>query len=99
GRVAPAATAFSQRQSEYNIGITSQWLDAGESEKHIQLARAAWDALQPYATGRYLPNFTSDENADQVKAAFGSNYERLAALKTKYDPTNLFSLNQNVKPR
>jgi len=99
GRVAPAATAFAQRQAEYNIGIMAQWLDSKESDKHIRLVRAAWDALQPYATGRYLPNFTSDESTDQVRAAFGSNYERLAAVKAKYDPANFFSLNQNVKTR
>ncbi|HWT98726.1 MAG TPA: FAD-binding oxidoreductase [Terriglobales bacterium] len=98
GRVAPAATAFAQRQAEYNIGVMSQWLDAKEGQKHIELTRAAYDALQPFATGRYLPNFVSDESQDQIRAAFGSNYERLAALKAKYDPTNFFSLNQNVKP-
>ncbi|HVJ41414.1 MAG TPA: FAD-binding oxidoreductase [Dongiaceae bacterium] len=98
GRIAPTATAFSQRQADYNIGVMSQWLDAGESDRHIRLARQAYDALQPFATGRYLSNFVSDENPDQVREAFGDNYARLRAVKTKYDPANLFSLNQNVKP-
>jgi FAD/FMN-containing dehydrogenase len=98
GRIASDATAFAQRQAEYNIGIMSQWLDAKGGEKHMRLARAAYDALQPFATGRYLPNFVSEENPDQIRAAFGNNYERLAALKAKYDPANFFSLNQNVKP-
>lgn len=98
GRIAPTATAFSQRQADYNIGIMSQWLDAGEGDRHIRLAREAYDALQPFATGRYLSNFLSDEKPEQVRAAFGGNYARLSAVKAKYDPTNLFSLNQNVKP-
>jgi hypothetical protein len=98
GRVAPADTAFAQRQAEYNVGIETQWTDAAESEKHIGWTRTLSDALRPYSSNGYLLNFIGDEEPDTIRAAFGSNYTRLVELKTKYDPTNFFSLNQNVAP-
>jgi FAD/FMN-containing dehydrogenase len=99
GRVGPAETGFAQRQSEYNVGIETQWTDAAESEKHIGWTRILSDALKPYSSNGYLVNFLGDESRELVRAAFGSNYQRLVELKTKYDPTNFFSLNQNVEPR
>ena len=99
GRVGPADTAFAQRQAEYNVGIETQWTDAAESEKHIGWTRTLSDALKPYSSNGYLVNFLGDESRELVRAAFGSNYQRLVELKTKYDPTNFFSLNQNVEPR
>jgi hypothetical protein len=98
GRVAPADTAFAQRQAEYNVGIETQWTDAAESEKHIGWTRTLSDALRPYSSNGYLLNFIGDEEPDTIRAAFGRNYPRLVELKTKYDPTNFFSLNQNVAP-
>ena len=98
GRVAPADTAFAQRQAEYNVGIETQWTDAAESEKHIGWTRTLSDALKPYSSNGYLLNFLGDEEPDAIRAAFGSNHARLVELKTKYDPTNFFSLNQNVPP-
>jgi hypothetical protein len=98
GRVGPADTAFAQRQAEYNVGIETQWTDAAESEKHIGWTRTLSDALKPYSSNGYLLNFLGDEEPDVVRAAFGSNHARLVELKTKYDPTNFFSLNQNVAP-
>jgi hypothetical protein len=98
GRGAPADTAFAQRQAEYNVGIETQWVDAAESEKHIGWTRTLSDALRPYSSNSYLLNFIGDEEPDTIRAAFGSNYARLVELKTKYDPTNFFSLNQNVAP-
>jgi FAD/FMN-containing dehydrogenase len=99
GRVGPADTAFAQRQAEYNVGIETQWIDTAESEKHIGWTRTLSDALKPYSSDGYLLNFLGDESRELVRAAFGSNYQRLVELKTKYDPTNFFSLNQNVEPR
>jgi hypothetical protein len=68
------------------------------SEKHIGWTRTLSDALNPYSSGGYLLNFLGGEELDAVRAAFGSNHARLVELKTKYDPTNFFSLNQNVVP-
>jgi FAD/FMN-containing dehydrogenase len=98
GRVGPGDTAFAQRQAQYNVGIMAQWTSPAESEAHIRWTRDLSDALKPHSSGGYLLNFLDAENPDAIKAAFGGNYARLAALKAKYDPTNFFSLNQNVKP-
>ena len=98
GRVGHADTAFAQRQSEYNVGILSQWTNAAESERHVLWARELSDALQPHSSGGYLLNFGSEESQDAIKTAFGSNHRRLAELKAKFDPNNFFSLTQNVLP-
>jgi hypothetical protein len=99
GRIENAATAFAQRQAEYDIGIMAQWTDAAESERHIAWARELSDALKPYSSGGYLLNFLSEEESpDTIRAAFGSNHARLVELKNKYDPTNFFRLNQNIIP-
>jgi hypothetical protein len=92
-------TAFAQRQAKYNIGIEAQWIDPAESEKHVAGARAFSDALKLYSSNACLLNFLGDEGPDTVRQAFGINYARQVELKTKYDPTNFFSLNQNVEPR
>ena len=99
GRVGNADTAFAQRQAGYNVGIEAKWIDPAESEKHTTWARAFSDALKPHSSKAYLLNFLGDEDPDLVRGAFGSNHARLVELKTKYDPTNFFSLNQNVEPR
>jgi hypothetical protein len=98
GRVGSADTAFAHRQAGYNVGIEAKWIDPAESEKHTSWARAFAEALKPYSSNAYLLNFLGDENPDLVRDAFGSNHARLVELKTKYDPTNFFSLNQNVEP-
>lgn len=99
GRIGDADTAFAQRQAVYNVGIMAQWTDAAGAEGHIGWTRALYDALQPYSNGSSLLNFLSEDNAEVVRAAFGRNHARLVELKTKYDPTNFFALNQNVAPR
>ena len=98
GRVGAADTAFAQRDAQYNVGIMAQWSGPADDDRHVRWARDFWDAMRPHSSGNYLLNFLDEEGADTVKAAFGANYPRLAALKQKYDPTNFFSLNQNVKP-
>jgi FAD/FMN-containing dehydrogenase len=96
GRVGAAESAFAQRGSEYNIGITAQWTDPGESAAHTAWVRETYDALEPYASGHFL-NFMSESPEDVVRASFGDNYARLAEVKRTYDPTNFFSLNQNIR--
>jgi hypothetical protein len=99
GRVSNADTAFAQRQAGYNVGIEAKWINPAESEKHTAWARAFSEALKPHSSNAYLLNFLGDEDPDLIRGAFGSNHARLVELKTKYDPTNFFSLNQNVEPR
>ena len=98
GRVDVSDTAFARRQSEFSIGILTQWVDPAESPRHIEWARGLADDLQAHASGAYLLNFLGEEGHDTIKAAFGRNYDRLVSVKNKYDPTNFFSLNQNLKP-
>jgi FAD/FMN-containing dehydrogenase len=97
-RVGDAETAFAQRRAEYDVGIMAQWTDPAEAETHTAWARAFSDALKPHSSNAYLLNFVGEESPDTIRAAFGNNHPRLAQLKAKYDPTNFFSLNQNVKP-
>jgi FAD/FMN-containing dehydrogenase len=97
-RVDPSATAFPHRGDRYDCLILSQWLDPADSERNIAWTAELFDALQPFfATGVYVNNL-GDEGDDRVRQAYGRNYDRLAALKAAYDPTNLFRHNQNIKP-
>jgi len=86
------------REAHFNLGILAQWTDPSESQRDVEWARGLADAMQPFSSGTYLLNFLGVEGDDMVKAAFGPNYERLAKIKKRYDPTNFFSLNQNIRP-
>jgi hypothetical protein len=98
GRVASNATAFPHRQAFYDFGVLGQWTNPAESAQHIAWARAFAEAMKPFSNGAYLLSFLDQEPEDTIRAAFGSNYERLAAVKKKYDPTNFFRVNHNIKP-
>lgn len=98
GRTGAGETAFAHRQAEYDIGFMAQWTDPSENDKHMAWARNMAEAMKPHSSGAYLLNFLSEEDADTIKAAFGANYPRLAQVKKKYDPTNFFSVNQNIQP-
>ncbi|MER8637893.1 MULTISPECIES: BBE domain-containing protein [unclassified Mesorhizobium] len=74
------------------------WDYPSDDETHIRWARDLWDAMRPFSTGGVYANNLGEEGTDRVLAAYGENYPRLAALKNKYDPTNFFRLNQNIKP-
>lgn len=97
-RIAPDATAFSIRAKLYNFMILGVWQDTKDSEKNLEWIRSFWSSLQPFLSSKVYVNYLSQEGDERVKAAYGKNYERLAALKKKYDPTNLFRVNQNIKP-
>jgi FAD/FMN-containing dehydrogenase len=97
-RVASDATAFPHRTLPYAPLIVSQWLDAADSEKNVGWARDFWKALQSFAGGGVYVNDLDRDDENRVRIAYGANYERLAALKKKYDPDNFFRLNPNIKP-
>jgi FAD/FMN-containing dehydrogenase len=97
-RVDPNATAFGLRDDQWDYDVISQWNDPGESAGHIQWTREFWTAVEPFATGEVYVNHLDAEEGTRIKAAYSQNYERLVALKNKYDPSNLFRLNQNIKP-
>jgi hypothetical protein len=101
-RIAEGDSAFAHRLSPFNFLIVSSWDEPRARDAHIRWTRAAWEAMQPYAAGGVYVNYLgeeADEGAARVAAAYGPrNHARLAALKKKYDPRNLFRLNQNVRP-
>jgi FAD/FMN-containing dehydrogenase len=97
-RVDRSETAFGLRDDQWDYDIVSQWHDVGETAHHIQWTRDFWTAVEPFATGEVYVNHLDAEEGTRIKAAYSNNYGRLVALKNKYDPTNLFRLNQNIKP-
>jgi FAD/FMN-containing dehydrogenase len=98
GRVGERETAFGHRDAAYDYVIYSMWTEPGESDRHIHWTRDFAAAMQPFSVGVYV-NEMGNEGEDRVRAAYNpETYARLVALKNKYDPTNLFRLNQNIKP-
>ncbi len=98
-RVGEDETAFGHRNLPYNFLVTSVWSDPADTDANVQWTRELWEAMQPFLAGSVYVNYLGDEGEERVKAAYTpAKYERLVALKTKYDPTNLFRLNQNIKP-
>ena len=96
-RIGEGETAFAFREEHYEFFIQAGWEDDGQ-ERHVQWVRQSYQTLQPFASQRAYVNFLADEGTARVRAAYGPNYQRLVALKTKYDPENVFHLNQNIKP-
>jgi len=100
-RVDPTATAFSHRDALCEWGCDAVWLDPAADGENIRWARELAEAMRPFTTGSDYVNhigLETEEGTDRIRAAYGANYDRLAALKNKYDPTNLFRHNQNIKP-
>ncbi len=98
-RVGKTETAYYHRDLRYDIVIAANWTDRADSERNVQWARELYEALQPHLPrGVYVNDLDCDEGADRIRHAYGENYERLATLKRKYDPTNFFRVNQNIRP-
>jgi FAD/FMN-containing dehydrogenase len=98
-RVPDDAMAFGQRHAEWNIHYLSMWPDPADSPTNIEYTRNLSGSMKPYAAGGVYLNFIGDEGQERVESAFGAEkYARLQALKTKWDPDNLFCHNQNIKP-
>jgi FAD/FMN-containing dehydrogenase len=77
----------------------AQWEDPGQAEDHLRWAREIGEAMEPFSGKDIALNFVMDEGTERVQSAFGpEKYARLVALKDRYDPDNLFSRNQNIKP-
>jgi len=97
-RVPPTATAFAHRFDHYNFSSFSIWLDGKDTDQNMKSAKELWQAMHPFLSGRAYVNYLSQEGAERVREAYGPNYDRLLALKNKYDPTNFFHFNQNIQP-
>jgi FAD/FMN-containing dehydrogenase len=98
GRVGKNDTAFSFRDANFAEVIVGVDPDPANNQRMIAWARDYWTALHPYSAGGSYVNMIMDEGQDMVKAAYRDNYARLAQVKATYDPTNLFHMNQNIKP-
>jgi FAD/FMN-containing dehydrogenase len=99
GREDPDGSAFEDRRAAHAMTIDGVWSEPAASGACIAWARGFWEAVRPHSTGRVYMNFLGEEGEDRVRAAYGpTKYERLRALKRKYDPTNFFRMNQNIVP-
>ena len=95
------ATPISTREANFVLNLMGDWRDRSETPKHVAWVRDAWDRLAPHSTGAVYLNYLGCEDGKTdtlIRSAFGSNYDRLARVKRKYDPMNLFRLNQNIQP-
>jgi FAD/FMN-containing dehydrogenase len=99
-RVGADEMAFANRQIPYLVEIAGNWSDPAQTRENIAWARGCWAAMEPYSPGATYLNFPGfgEQGQQLVQTAFGANYGRLVALKTKYDPDNLFRMNQNIAP-
>jgi len=98
GRVGRSETAFWHRDVQWDNFAVSVWTDPAQTRTHLEWAREWWDLMKRFSLGGEYVNNLGEEGDDRVRAAYGANYDRLAALKNKYDPTNFFRLNANIRP-
>ena len=93
------ATSYPHRNVEYIVNVHTRWSHPSQDQSCIAWARQLFDAMAPHSTGGVYVNFMPEDEGQRVKiGAYGRNYKRLTTLKAKYDPRNLFRLNQNFKP-
>jgi FAD/FMN-containing dehydrogenase len=98
-RVGALETAYAHRDAQFGVEVIAGWDDPADAERTIAWARGCFESLQPFVDGRVYVNFLADEGEDRVRAAYPPLvYDRLAALKARYDPDNVFRCNQNIKP-
>jgi FAD/FMN-containing dehydrogenase len=96
--VAPDATAFGHRDAKYATVIAGMWSDPAQNEANIRWVKDYYAALAPHSEkGGYI-NFAASDEANRVEDNFGGNFAKLRKLKAKYDPSNRFRINQNIKP-
>ena len=97
-RVAPDAMAYAHRDAKFVLNVHGRWDSPAQDAICIEWARAFFNASAPYASAGAYVNFMTEEEGNRVVAAYGSNYDRLVQIKRRYDPENVFHLNQNIKP-
>lgn len=98
-RVPVGDTAFPHRSPGYNMLCLGQWMEPGETARHTGWVRETYSTMKPFmAAGRYVNYLNEDELGEGAAAAYGPNHARLREIKRKYDPGNVFHLNQNISP-
>jgi FAD/FMN-containing dehydrogenase len=95
-RVAPTETAFAHRHDQWDCLILAQWDRPSDDERCIRWTRDLSTQMEPHLERAVYVNDLGQDEGDRIRAAYGMNYERLAAIKAKYDPANFFRWNQNV---
>jgi hypothetical protein len=97
-RVPADATAYPHREARFTLTVLAGWTDAADDGANIGWVRGMWDQLAPSLPNRVYVNELHDEGPSRVRAAYGRAYDRLVALKRRYDASNVFCLNQNIRP-
>jgi FAD/FMN-containing dehydrogenase len=97
-RVASDATAWPNRNAHFIMNVHTRWRDRAQDQACVAWARRLFDAAAPFASGSVYVNFMPDDEGDRVEKAYGTNYGRLVDIKRRYDPDNLFRMNQNIRP-
>jgi FAD/FMN-containing dehydrogenase len=98
-RVPASETAFGARRSQWDFDAIGQWSDGAESVGHIAWVRELWGRLEPHLQGSaYLNHISADDRPEKIRASFGTNYQRLRAIKAEYDKANQFRVNSNIAP-
>jgi len=97
-RVPSDATAYPMRESHFVMNVHTRWQKPSEDAACISWAREFFNEAAPHASGSVYVNFMPEDETDRVQAAYGANYKRLAKIKAKYDPGNMFRMNQNIPP-
>jgi hypothetical protein len=98
GRVPSAETPWSNRDANWAEVIVAVDPSPAKKSTLIEWARGYWEELHPYSSGGAYINFMMDEGEDRIKETYRGNFERLSTIKSRYDPNNLFHINQNIKP-
>jgi FAD/FMN-containing dehydrogenase len=97
-RVAAKATAWPNRDAHFIMNAHTRWRDKAQDSACVAWARQLFDATAPFAAGSVYVNFMPGDENDRIEKAYGTNYRRLAEIKRRYDPDNLFRMNQNIRP-
>jgi FAD/FMN-containing dehydrogenase len=97
-RIPSDAMAYAHRDAKFVLNVHGRWETEAQDRTCIEWARAFFKASEPYASAGAYVNFMTEDESERVSAAYGSSYNRLAQLKKRFDPENIFHLNQNIKP-
>jgi FAD/FMN-containing dehydrogenase len=97
-RVAPDATAWPNRKAHFVMNAHARWREQAQDSSCVAWARGLSEAAAPFASGSVYVNFMPEDEPARVESAYGANYRRLAGIKRRYDPGNLFRINQNIQP-
>lgn len=98
-RVGVKEMAYPHRRKAWSLAIGGSWEDPADSAKNTKWVREFWEEIEPYTSGGVYVNFMSAGEDDRIKIAYGQNYDRLVSVKNRYDPSNLFKVNENIKPK